>query len=65
MQVLPYRLGLFRAKLLVQIFPETDQDFFTFHPLNPHKTRQHPVGRCLQNRGVAHSVPDESLPETS
>jgi hypothetical protein len=34
-QVLPYRLGLFRAKLLVQIFPETVQDFFTFHPFEP------------------------------
>jgi hypothetical protein len=26
-----YRLGLFRPELLIQIFPEADQDFLTFH----------------------------------
>jgi hypothetical protein len=26
-----HRLGLFRPELLIQIFPEADQDFLTFH----------------------------------
>jgi hypothetical protein len=34
-QVLANGLGLFRTKLLIQIFPQPDQDFVTFHPSNP------------------------------
>jgi hypothetical protein len=26
-----YRLGLFRPELLIQIFPEADQNLLTFH----------------------------------
>jgi hypothetical protein len=36
-QVLANGLSLFRTKLLIQIFPEPDQNFFTFHPSNPRK----------------------------
>lgn len=35
--MLTYGPCLFRAQLAVQIFPETEQDFFTFHPSNPLK----------------------------
>jgi hypothetical protein len=38
--VLANGLGLFRTKLLIQIFPEPDQNFFTFHPSNPRKMRR-------------------------
>jgi hypothetical protein len=33
--MLPDPLGLFRTKLLIQILPESNQDFVTFHPSKP------------------------------
>jgi hypothetical protein len=57
--VLPDHLGLFRAKLLIQIFPEPGQYFFTFHPSNPHDAPSL-LDTCLLNSEEAGRVPERS-----
>ena len=49
--MLPDRLGLFRTKLLIQIFPKPGQNFFTFHPSNPHQMHRYWTLPSEQRRG--------------